>query len=75
MTREKDLTGQGCERQATYDEPRLAEMVDAYRDIGLEAHLAPFYRDEAPGCAACMASMPDRYKSIYTRKKPDSLSP
>ena len=70
MIRQEDLAHQGWQRQATYDEPRLSEMADMYKDIGLEVHLEPFHADEEPGCTACMASTPELYKTIYTRKKP-----
>jgi hypothetical protein len=69
MMRQEKLFHQGWERQATYDEPRLSEMADLYKDIGLEVHLEPFHPDEEPGCTSCMATAPDRYKTIYTRKK------
>ena len=69
MTRQEILSLQGWQRQATYDEPRLSEMADMYREIGLEVCLEPFDPDEEPGCTDCMASMPERYKTIYTRKK------
>ena len=72
MTREEELTRQGWERQSTYDEPRLSEMADMYREIGLEVHLEPFDPSEEPGCASCMAQMPEKYKTLYTRKKPGS---
>jgi len=70
MTRQEELTRQGWERQATYDEPRLSEMVETYREIGLEVHLEPFDPAEEYGCTECMAKMPQRYKTVYTRKKP-----
>jgi hypothetical protein len=70
MIRQEELAHQGWQRQATYDEPRLSEMADMYKDIGLEVHLEPFHADEEPGCTACMASTPELYKTIYTRKKP-----
>ena len=69
ITRQAELGLQGWKRQATYDEPRLSEMVDMYREIGLRVHLEPFHPDEESGCTACMASMPEQYKTIYTRKK------
>ncbi len=68
-TRKEELALQGWQRQATYDEPRLSEMAEIYEELGLEVHLEPFHPDEEPGCAACMASMPEQYKTIYTRKK------
>ena len=70
MTRQGELTRQGWTRQATYDEPRLSEMADMYKDIGLEVHLEPLHADEEPACSSCMAVMPELYKTIYTRKKP-----
>ena len=68
-TRQKELAREGWERKATYDEPRLSEMTTAYKDIGLEVHLEPFHADEEPGCSVCMRIMPDKYKTIYIRKK------
>ena len=70
MTREEELARLGWERQSTYDEPRLSEMVDTYREIGLEVHLEPFDPDQESGCADCMAATPEKYKTIYTRSKP-----
>ena len=70
MTREEELTRQGWEKKSTYDEPRLSEMAETYREIGLEVHLEPFNPDDEPACASCMAAMPEKYKTIYTRKKP-----
>ena len=70
MTRQEELARQGWTRRATYDEPRLSEMAEMYRDIGLEVHLETFHADEEPHCNDCMASMPEKYKTIYTRKKP-----
>ncbi len=70
VTRTEKLASQGWEKQATYDEPRLSEVVDTYREIGLEVHLRPFHPNDEPGCAVCMASMPEKYKTIYTRKGP-----
>ncbi len=69
MTREEELTRLGWTRQATYDEPRLSEMVEAYREIGLDVHLEPFDPAEEPGCAECMLTRPESYRTSYTRKK------
>jgi len=70
MPRQQELTSQGWQRQATYNEPRLSEMADTYVQIGLEVHLEPFHADEEPGCTGCMVFMPALYKTIYTCKKP-----
>lgn len=70
MPHQEELTRQGWQRQATYDEPRLSEIADMYKEIGLEVHLEPFHADEEPICTGCMEMMPKTYKTIYTRKKP-----
>jgi hypothetical protein len=70
MTRQEALSLQGWHRRATYDEPRLSEMADMYREIGLEVRLEPFDPGEEPGCAECMANRPELYNTIYTRNKP-----
>jgi hypothetical protein len=62
----------GWERQNTYDEPRLSEVVEMYEEIGMEVLLVPFDPDQEPGCAECMKADPDRYKTVYTRKPPET---
>jgi hypothetical protein len=42
MTPEERLIKKGWQKQATYDVPRLSEMVEIYEGIGLEVHLEPF---------------------------------
>jgi hypothetical protein len=69
-SREEELAREGWVKQITYDEPRLAELAQMYQDLGLEIHLEPFDPDAEPGCAECVRCTPDRYKTIYTRKKP-----
>jgi hypothetical protein len=69
MTREDELTRDGWQRQATYDDPRLSEMAEFYIELGFEVHLEPFHAEEEPLCTECMLQDSDRYKTIYTRKK------
>ena len=69
MTREEELTSQGWQKQATYDKPRLSEMVAMYAEIGFEVHLEPFHPGQEKGCDGCLAVFPDLYKTIYTRKR------
>ncbi len=72
MTRAEELAAQGWRRQATTDEPRLSEMADLYRQIGMEVHLEPFHPEEEEGCIGCLAESPDRYWTIYIRKREGS---
>jgi hypothetical protein len=69
MTPAEKLISQGWEKKTTYDEPRLAEMLEIYEEIGLEVHLEPFNATNEDGCTGCMQQFPDRFKTIYTRKK------
>lgn len=69
MTREEELTSQGWEKQTTHDEPRLSDVVEMYEEMDFEVHLEPFNPEEEPGCIACMKAMPEKYKTIYTKKK------
>ena len=55
MTREEELNAAGWQRQTTYDEPRLSEMVDLYRELGLEVHLETFDPEaDHTDCTECM---------------------
>ena len=66
---EEKLISQGWEKKATYDDPRLTEMVEIYKEIGLEVHLEPFNAANEDGCTGCMEQFPDQFKTIYTREK------
>ena len=67
MSREQELIDKGWVKQSTYDEPRLSEMVDMYKEIGFEVHLESFDPEAETECAECMKIAPDRYKTIYTK--------
>ncbi|MBI9087430.1 MAG: hypothetical protein JEZ11_27825 [Desulfobacterales bacterium] len=67
MTRHEELTARGWHRQVTYDEPRLSDIVEMYREMGMEVHLEPFDAATEPGCSECMKAAPDKYATIYTR--------
>ena len=66
---EENLVQAGWEKQATYDDPRLSEMVEMYEEIGLEVHLEPFDPENEEGCTGCMQLTPEKFKTIYTRRK------
>ena len=69
MDSDKKQIKEGWEKQATYDDPRLSEMVEMYEEIGLEVHLEPFNAENETGCTGCMQLTPDLFKTIYTRGK------
>lgn len=68
MARKDELAREGWERQSTYDEPRLSELVEMYEELGFEVHLETFHPEEESGCAECMKVSPEKYKTIYTKK-------
>lgn len=55
-------------RQATYDEPRLSEMVEMYEQLGFEVRVEPYRPAEPTECSECMKLDPGRFKTIFTRK-------
>ena len=69
LTPEEKLIKEGWQKQATYDDPRLSEMVEMYAEIGLEVHLEPFNVKNESGCSGCMQLKPDLFKTLYTRRK------
>jgi hypothetical protein len=69
MNRHGKLVEKGWEKQATYDEPRLSEIVQMYEEIGFDVHLEPFDPEDQTECSECMKIDPDRFKTVYTRKK------
>ena len=63
-----ELRSRGWERRFVYDEPRLSEAVEIYRELGFEVLLLPIAPDDSE-CTECMLQEPDRFKVIYTRKR------
>ena len=70
MTREEELKKEGWEKRFTIDEPRLSEMVEQYREVGFEVLLEPV-DTSSEECTSCITAFPDRYKTIYTRRRSD----
>lgn len=66
--REEELRKNGWSKQTTIDEPRLSELVELYKELGLDVRIEPVAKDEMK-CMKCISAQPDRYKTIYTRDK------
>ena len=67
------LISEGWKKKSTYDDPRLSEIVEMYADMGFEVHLEPFVAENEVGCTGCMQQHPERFKTIYIRKKTGNL--
>jgi hypothetical protein len=70
MRPEEKLIRQCWVKKATYDDPRLSEMVAMYEELGLDVHLEPFNAENEEGCVSCMKLFPEQFKTIYTRRRP-----
>lgn len=68
MNREEELKKEGWEKRFTIDEPRLSEMAEQYRELGFEVILEPVDLSSEE-CTSCIGGNPQRYKTLYTRKK------
>ena len=68
MSREDYLKKEGWEKRFTTDEPRLSEMAEQYKELWFEVLLQPF-DPSSDECTVCINSSPDRYRTIYTRRK------
>lgn len=63
----EQLIKAGWGKRATYDEPRLSEIVEMYEEIGLEVHLEPVDLQNDEGCTDCLKAAPKNYMTVYTR--------
>ena len=68
-----DVDLSGWERRTTIDEPRLSELVETYLEMGFEVVLRPVSGEE-PGeeCSECHMAEPERFRTIYTRRRQDT---
>ena len=69
MTREETLLQSGWEKKGTYNEPRLTELVELYREIGFEVLAEQAIFSKIKGCSECMKPDMSRFKTVYARKK------
>lgn len=66
--RDAQLAREGWNRRFIGGPPRLNEMVELYRALGLEVHLEPLQpRDLAEGCGECCLALA-LFRAVYTRR-------
>ncbi len=68
----KKLVDAGWVRRFTAEEPRLSEMAEFYRSIGLDVRVESGSPDESEECRSCfdVEGFETRYKTIYTKGEP-----
>jgi hypothetical protein len=64
----KKLLEEGWEKRGIYDEPRLSELCDMYKELGYEVLLLDIYADSGEICSECMVQEKERYKILLTKK-------
>jgi hypothetical protein len=71
--RTTELSKAGWARRTIMDEPRLTELIGAYKDLELEVHLEPLtpviLQELGEECKACYIDHWDNYKIIFTREQ------
>jgi hypothetical protein len=73
------LEREGWTKRFAATEPRLSEVVEAYREAGFDVHLEPLPEEptcescegseDADACRVCFEGFEDLYKIIYTRPR------
>lgn len=66
-----DLVSQGWERRFSAEDPRLSEMADYYRSLGLDTLVVDGVIGDESECRSCFeaSGFEGRYKTLYTRPK------
>lgn len=65
-TTEAQAREAGYKRCFVAEEPRLSDMVEAYRELGLEVITVPVDLEDCD-CSECLRLAPERFRVIYTR--------
>jgi len=64
---EGPLEKEGWTKRSILDEPRLCEVAETYRALGLEVKLVPIDPETVNGCTTCLECDGGRYRIVYTR--------
>ena len=77
------LESEGWTRQFTANEPRLSEVVELYKETGLEVHLEPLPKEtpcrsceedsDESECRVCFEGIEDQFKIIFTRPEKSDI--
>jgi len=61
------LVKEGWERRSILDEPRLSEVVQMYRDMGLQVKVVELDPKLLIACDTCLTGAKENYKVVYTK--------
>ncbi len=64
----KKLIEDGWEKRGIYDEPRLSELCDMYKELGYEVLLLDIDSKSGEVCRECMIEGKERYKILLTKR-------
>ena len=63
--RQKELEADGWIRKSINDEPRLSELVETYKSLGMDVKLEPVDPEMLDqDCDTCMRENPEQFKII-----------
>lgn len=64
------LIKEGWEKRGIYDEPRLSEICEMYKELGFDVLVFPYEPDYDGLCNQCFDSNFDskKFKVVYTKK-------
>lgn len=69
--RRRKWIDRGWEKQGSFDEPRLSDVVETYREMGFEVLLDaydPSLDAEGGGCNGCISASAERFRTVFIRK-------
>ncbi len=69
--RRSALIAHGWQKQGSFDEPRLSDVIETYREMGWEVLVEaydPILDAENGACNVCMRAASERMRTVFTRK-------
>lgn len=64
---EEDLIRKGWEKRGVYDEPKLSELCEFYKELGFEVIVQP-YKPDGSECGYCYEKNKENFKVVFTKK-------
>jgi len=67
----KILEQEGFEKRGVYDEPKLSEILEMYKEAGFDVVVVDYEKTLDAACSYCFDTEREsnRYKVVYTRKQ------
>lgn len=66
--REEELIKKGWEKRGIYNEPRLSEVCEFYRELGFDVIVLAYKGDVKGECGICYGESNRDFKVVFTKK-------